>query len=717
MNPNDALLKFLIGKNLLSSLPSEDDLRNLQCGIIRLLDEKKLVTENTVLLKLAKEFKLSIWDPPQEFDPSKFGSLRSLVTSAFCHEHLLVPTEQTKECITVVMANPFNFEARKWLEFKTSVKLKILLGKEIDIVKLIGTMFPSSRVLPSGSNEDSGLEVIDVTEEPDSTDDKYNSSAPIVKLVNKILLNAVQLEASDIHLEQTETGMVVRLRIGGTLQEVLTVPKQLQSYVIARFKVIAKMNIADRLRPQDGRFRIKLEDRQIDIRASSIPTASGEKMVLRVLGSNLGHINITNMNIPVEIQQKVVDAVLSLGKMFLVTGPTGSGKTTTLYATINYLNDGCRNITTIEDPVEYKLNGITQIQLNERANVTFASALRSTLRQDPDVILVGEIRDAETLKVALQAAQTGHLVLATLHTNDAPSAIDRLIDMGADPQLLASSLTGVLAQRLVRKNCDKCSRLMTKDEWRAYQQYISHYNISTDILKIGQGCVDCNFLGYKGRIGVYSYLQITHLLRDGINRSSDQLQLIELAKEDGFYNLDEAAIESVKNGVTSIAEVRPYLNLDKPVVKKVTQKISEEQISEKIADIPKKMNKDDKLRKNLVLIVDDNKEARKFMRALLQKEMVDIVEAGTGLEALDKITEQVPDLILCDVQMPEMDGKELLGTLKRNPRTKTIPMIMLTIDDNQENELELLQLGALNFISKRTSPPVILGRIRGALRV
>jgi CheY-like chemotaxis protein len=401
--------------------------------------------------------------------------------------------------------------------------------------------------------------------------------------------------------------------------------------------------------------------------------------------------------------------------MLLVTGPTGAGKTTTLYSCLNAIRDGKSNITTIEDPVEYRLPGLNQIQVNRSADVTFASALRSVLRQDPDVVMIGEIRDKETLEIALQAAQTGHLVLSTVHTNDAPSAISRLLALGGDPHLISTGLSGILAQRLLKKLCPDCAKAASPLYLKQHEDLFNDYSISQKSLLEPVGCEQCYELGYRGRIGIYSYLEMNDELAELVFTGASRESLSRAARRYGFRELDEAAVDLVNDAVVCLSEAKPYLQRkDTPASESLLDDLPNDHGKAVNPPIGRPSSTTPAPRPS-VLIVDDNKFARKMLCAMLKDERVDIVQAENGRDALDKVFACAPAIILCDISMPEMDGRQFLEHMKRDKTTRDIPIIVLTADDCEHTELELFKLGAREFLSKRSAPELIAGRVRNVL--
>jgi len=379
---------------------------------------------------------------------------------------------------------------------------------------------------------------------------ELTEEAPIIRLLNALLMEAVKERASDIHIEPYENGLDVRLRVDGILRKVLSPPKIIQDALVSRIKIIAELDIAEKRLPQDGRIRLLIGGRDIDIRVSIVPTSLGERAVLRLLDRQRGLLSLEAIGLEGTTLNKFKDFLSRPNGIILVTGPTGSGKTTTLYASLLRLNTEDRNIITIEDPVEYQLKGIGQIHVNPKIGLTFASGLRAILRQDPDIMMIGEIRDLETAEIAVHASLTGHLVLSTLHTNDAPSALTRLIDMGIEPFLVASSLIGVLAQRLVRVICPYCKESYKPSAVET--EYLSH---SPLLLYRGKGCNNCLGKGYLGRAGIFELLEITPEIRSMIVERKDAQSIMSEALKYGFKPLRSDGIEKVVNGITTIEEV------------------------------------------------------------------------------------------------------------------------------------------------------------------
>jgi general secretion pathway protein E len=387
----------------------------------------------------------------------------------------------------------------------------------------------------------------------DLLDDSENA-APVIRMINALLLQALREQASDVHFEPYETRSVVRFRQDGVLHDVIEPPRALHAALVSRLKVMASLDIAEKRLPQDGRITLRLGGKSVDVRVSTLPTGNGERVVLRLLDKEAARLDLKTLGMGESLLKSVDEIIREPHGIFLVTGPTGSGKTTTLYAALSRLDRSKINVMTVEDPVEYELDGVAQTQVNPKIDLDFARALRAILRQDPDVIMIGEIRDLETAQIAVQASLTGHLVLATLHTNDAPSAITRLTDMGVEPYLLASSLLGVLAQRLVRRLCPKCRKAVAPNaEERKTLDAMGCGDLKT--LYVPVGCDACKKTGYKGRTGVYELLRITDAARRLIHSEVSEDELRAVGEKEGMTSLRRDGIRWLRDGVTSLAEL------------------------------------------------------------------------------------------------------------------------------------------------------------------
>jgi type IV pilus assembly protein PilB len=485
-----------------------------------------------------------------------------LVPETIAKKYEILPIKRQGTTLTLAMADPTNVFALDDIAFMTNLQVTPIVASQAAIRKAIDRSYQQQAgvtdVLTALANEVGNVEVVedetpskvDVFELKESADE-----APVVKLVNMVLVDAIRKGASDIHWEPYEKVFRIRFRIDGVLHEMLAPPKRLEPAIISRLKIMSNLDIAERRMPQDGRIKLRYNSREIDFRVSILPTIFGEKAVLRILDKDALKLDLTQLGFDPWSMEKFTHAIKQPYGMVLITGPTGSGKTTTLYSAIHTINSPEHNIMTAEDPVEYNLKGVNQVQVDEGVGRTFAAALRSFLRQDPDVILVGETRDLETAQISIRAALTGHLVFSTLHTNDCPSTIARLVDMGIPPFLISSALQLILAQRLGRKVCKDCKEPYEADE----ESLVPYGHVPTGLGKTqfykGKGCQVCNFTGMKGRIAIYEVMPISQELRDAILKAAPTAELREVAQAQGMKTLRQSGLQKVIDGTTTVDEV------------------------------------------------------------------------------------------------------------------------------------------------------------------
>jgi type IV pilus assembly protein PilB len=486
------------------------------------------------------------------------------ISQALARRYKIIPIARSNGALTLAMKNPLDVFALDEVRLITGIDVEPVIATEEDILSTISAQYASggtsaeavSELLDDIRTQDIALTAAEVQEDDVSVEElrELSEEAPVVRLANLIVTRGIQDRCSDIHLEPGRSSLRVRYRIDGIMHDGLIVPRKVQASLVSRIKIMAEMDIAEKRAPQDGRISAVVEGKQFDFRVSTLPNIHGEKVVLRVLDKSALAVGLNKLGFLPETMEMFESVISRSYGIILVTGPTGSGKTTTLYSVLSKLNSGEQNILTIEDPVEYELPGITQTQVNIRAGVTFASGLRTMLRQDPDIIMVGEIRDQETGMIAIEAALTGHLVLATLHTNDAPGAITRLMDMGIESFLIASAVVGVLAQRLLRLICPKCKEVYSPPR-DAVKRLGMNVDDSAEVtFSRGRGCDQCKNTGYKGRIGIFELMPITDKIRDLILAKSSSYAVREAAVEAGMKSLREDAMEKILLGLTSLEE-------------------------------------------------------------------------------------------------------------------------------------------------------------------
>jgi type IV pilus assembly protein PilB len=526
----------------------------------KILVSMGFVTEKDITEVIGKQMGVDFVDLDDfDLDPE----LARSIPEHLAQRYKVIPIAQKENKLTMAMVDPLNVIAIDDIRLITGFDIEPVISTEDAIMKAINRQFGTTdlaeveETVKDISAADFGpMEVDDAVEEEIALDKlkELVDEAPIVRVVNLIISQAINDKASDIHIEPEQKSVRVRYRVDGVLHDVMQPPKHIQAPMVSRIKIMANMDIAERRIPQDGKIHLKHDNREFDLRVSTLPCVHGEKVVMRILDKGSVMLGLNKLGFYPEMQGPFETIVEKPYGMILVTGPTGSGKSTTLYSVLNKLNRGEVNILTIEDPVEYQIQGINQVQQNERAGLTFASALRSFLRQDPDIIMVGEIRDGETARIAVEAALTGHLVLSTLHTNDAAGAITRLIEMGIEPFLCASSVIGVLAQRLTRVICPNCKESYVPPIESVRRFGLSAYTDSEITFYRGRGCDHCKMTGYKGRLGIFELLVITDRIRGLILQRSSTAEIKQCAIEEGMKTMPDDGLRKVLDGLTTIEE-------------------------------------------------------------------------------------------------------------------------------------------------------------------
>ncbi|MGL5314147.1 MAG: GspE/PulE family protein [Peptostreptococcaceae bacterium] len=475
-----------------------------------------------------------------------------LIPQNLCEKYMLIPFGINENRIKVALSDPLNIYAIDDISISTGFEVESYITNKLDINKFIQIYYSSEHMnIAAEELSRESLEYKAMEIETEEIDDVKN--APVVKMIEYLFRNSVEMRASDIHIEPFENEVRIRYRIDGQLQTVNSLQKESLGPLVTRIKILAGLNITEKRVPQDGRILTNVDNQEVDLRVSILPVVSGEKIVIRILSRSSYKIGKNELGMNGSNLDKLQNMISKPNGIVLVTGPTGSGKSTTLYTILNELNSSDINIVTIEDPVEYTMNGINQVNVNAKNGVTFAAGLRSILRQDPDIVMIGEIRDEETAKVAVKAAITGHLVVSTLHTNDAPSTITRLIDMGIEPYLVSTAITGVIAQRLVKKVCDNCKESYEAD---IYEKKILSKNQNESVtLYKAKGCGYCNHTGYKGRTGIYEMMEITREHKDIITETRDVNILRDVAIKHGMETLSDECKKLVLSGITTINEL------------------------------------------------------------------------------------------------------------------------------------------------------------------
>ncbi|MBW1980581.1 MAG: type IV-A pilus assembly ATPase PilB [Deltaproteobacteria bacterium] len=511
--------------------------------------------EGELLEFLSKQYGVPVTDPSKlDVDPEVID----MIPSNIVQKYKIVPISLEGQTLTIAMVDPSNIFIIDDIRFLTRKNVRVTVATESAIKQAMDRFYDAGANLEDVISEfaDDGVDVISSTEELDISElESAAEQAPVVKLVNLILVDAIKKMASDIHIEPYEKSFRVRFRIDGVLYEIMRPPLRLKNALISRIKIMSRLDIAERRLPQDGRIKLKTKGKEMDFRVSVLPTLFGEKVVLRLLDKSNLQLDMTKLGFQEKQLKEFKEAIHKPFGMVLVTGPTGSGKTTTLYSALSELNKTTENISTAEDPVEFNLSGINQVQIHESIGLTFAAALRSFLRQDPDIIMVGEIRDFETAEIAIKAALTGHLVLSTLHTNDAPSTVNRLLNMGVEPFLVASAVNLILAQRLARMICEDCKQEMEVPQETLLDLGVPEEEVGSITCYRGAGCASCNQTGYKGRIALYEVMPLYDEIKELVLVGASTTEIKREAMRLGMLTLRQSGINKLKAGITTVEEV------------------------------------------------------------------------------------------------------------------------------------------------------------------
>jgi type II secretory ATPase GspE/PulE/Tfp pilus assembly ATPase PilB-like protein len=710
------------------------------------LVQRKLIGDEQVLKAIAARFRIPIADLTR-LDPKLQQSVPEQVARRFN----VVPVGQTDSYLEVATANPFDIDAEKMLAFVTGREVRMLLGPPASIRQRLDEMYRNEDVvsrLLEGIGGDFDVRAIEEEEEEVAASAEEASQRPIIRLVDVMLADGVTSRASDIHVEPIEGGVAVRYRIDGVLRQVMKIPRNAGLPLISRIKIMSGLDIADRLRPQDGRARVSVNGEPVDLRVSTLPASLGEKVVIRILSQRATALSLDALGMHGDEQESVRNLLSSKEGILLVTGPTGSGKTTTLYSAIRLIQGEGVNIVTVEDPVEYRLGeNIVQVQVHEKAGLTFASALRSILRQDPDVVLVGEIRDQETAQIALQASLTGHLVLSTLHTNDAPNAVTRLVDMGMEPYKIASALRGVVAQRLMRRLCPACRQPATDP----VPERVARFIPAGTALFRAVGCSNCTQTGYRGRFSIMEVLTVTREIERLIGQGATADQIAEAARAAGMRSLWESGLRHVIAGdstldellrVTDVPQDQGRAALPEPPrvergpgraaavgtpppapaaappmatvasVPSLDFTLEMEVVDEHGLVEPPVSGRG---RGTKVLLVEDEDALRRVMKDLLEREGYIVAEARDGVQALDEVDRHAPDIVVLDLNLPGLDGYSVLQQLRSRPATGGIAVVVLTAKGDEENEARVFELGADDFITKPFRARALSARLEAVL--
>ncbi|MEO7218577.1 MAG: ATPase, T2SS/T4P/T4SS family [Gemmatimonadaceae bacterium] len=615
-----------------------------------------------------------------------------LVPEKIARKHHVLPIRETQNEIVIATSDPTDYNAEQAVQFTAGRRVVQTIAGYQTLLEGINAHYSPERAM-EGLLRSMDVKLSDVrvveTEAADQVAASEAEAAPVIQLTNMVLHAAIACNASDIHLEPGRHQGVVRFRVDGVMRQYMQMPLVALTRVVSRIKVIAKLDIADRLRPQDGRTRVSIAGRMFDLRISTVPTREAEKAVIRILNPDSSR-SLDDLGISDHELSRLKYLLSFREGIVIVTGPTGSGKTTTLYGGVRELAAQAINIMTVEDPVEYELPGVTQIQIDPKRDVTFASALRAILRQDPDVVFVGEIRDDETAKIALQAAATGHLVLSTLHTNDAVGAVQRLIDLGLDRSALAPALRGVVGQRLIRKLCSACS--IPQPAQRDPQTVRLERAFGVSQARRAIGCKECGETGYRGRIPLDEVMVNNPDFQERLSHGATAVELQKSAERGGMRPIREVALAHVVVGDTTLDEVERVLG-------------EGEGPPDRAESRPR------------ILVVDDDPVTRELAVGVLKATGYNVEQATDGQAAVDMLAHDSRySLMTLDLNMPRMDGLEVLKQMRASASTSGLPVIVLTGADGDEAEINLMNEGADDYLRKPLDPARFIARVRAVLR-
>ena len=723
---------------------------------------RSMVSDEALLAALASRFRMKVAELSLVSQQA-----RELVPEQLARKYRILPLQISDSVLDIATSDPHDLDCERSLAFATGRTVRMSLGSPIRIAERLDEIYRPENVVEKILEGVAGTsyDVQSIADSEEGADIDISaakaSERPIIKLVDHILAEGITSRASDIHLEPEESGFAVRYRIDGVLRQAMTLPRAAGVPLVSRIKIMAELDIADRLRPQDGRARVAVNGNRVDLRISTLPASHGEKVVVRILDARATALSLDALGFGVDETARIKQLLGAREGIVLVTGPTGSGKTTTLYSVLKHIQHGGVNMVTVEDPVEYRLAGVVQVQVNEKAGLTFPTVLRSILRQDPDVVLVGEIRDQETAQVAIQASLTGHLVFSTLHTNDAVSTVTRISDIGVERYKVATALKGVIAQRLLRRLCRHCRDHASDDVDARFARWIP---AGTPLYR-AIGCAECSSTGYRGRMGITEVLITTPEVERRIVAGESIERIAQAARQGGMKSLWEAGIQHVLSGETSLDELLRVVELPSddtasdtdasarhdprryrpgattygtstygtpaygtpaygmPRVSGSAPRVSSrtphglpamapEPAFELIDETPTASRGG----RASVLLVEDEAPLRGLLKDLLEHEGFAVVEAGDGVEALDAIDRTAPSVVVLDLSLPRLDGFGVLKHLRARSATATLPVIVLTARGDEDSEVRVFDLGADDFLTKPFRPRALAARLRTLLK-
>ncbi len=680
----------------------------------------KLTQDQDIVQAIARQFRVKVADLSLA-DPRA----ALLVPESLARRHRVLPMSADDRQIRLATTDPRDLDAEQALGFMTGRDVEFQVTSPAELLEKIDAVYRPERSIERLLERLEPAQVETFVEEALTESRDPVLDGPVARLVDAMISEGVLQGASDIHAEPEEGATVVRFRVDGVLREVMRLPGSAGGALVRRAKIFAKLDVTDPLHPHDGRAAIRVSGQHVDLRVSTIPIARrGEKVVIRILDKTNLRSTIGELGLSASELELLARLLGHREGMLLVTGPTGSGKTTTLYAAINQLKTGRVNIVTVEDPVEYDLPGVSQIQVNEAQGLTFATALRSVLRQDPDIVLVGEIRDLEAATTAIQAGLSGHFVLSTLHTNDAPSAIVRLRDMGIDGFKLAAVLRGVLAQRLVRRVCPHCATEITPGDLPVDARPPHGWPGTVRLLQ-ANGCKQCSGTGYRGRLGVVEIMPVDEQVARLIDSGASPDTIGQAARKIGMQSLWDSGLDRMWQGLTTLDELVRVLGErvqedGSTLPDRASVMIVPADVRRALATVPEVPAPTGASARAgdgppTVLVADDDPQMRRLVKAVLERDGMRVCEAADGLDALDLISQQRFDLIVLDVDMPRLDGLGVLEELGTSVSTAQIPVIVLTARSD-ETESRALDLGAQDYLTKPVRPTALSARVRAVLK-
>ncbi|MGH7655195.1 MAG: ATPase, T2SS/T4P/T4SS family [Gemmatimonadaceae bacterium] len=717
-------------------------------------------TDDMVLAALSKRFQMKVANLTMVSQQAK-----ELVPEQLVRKYRVLPLQISDSILDIATADPHDLDCERTLAFALGRTVRMALASPTKILERLDEVYRPENVIEKILEGVTGnYDIESISESVDEADLDLGSNRgterPVIQLVDRIVAEGIQSRASDIHLEPEEGGVAVRYRIDGVLRQVMVLPKAAGIPLVSRVKIMAQLDIADRLRPQDGRARVAVSGNRVDLRVSTLPASQGEKVVIRILDQRATVLSLDGLGMNPDELERIQTLLQAREGIILVTGPTGSGKTTTLYSMLRQIQARGVNIVTVEDPVEYRLQGIVQVQVNEKAGLTFPAALRSILRQDPDVILVGEVRDKETAMIAVQASLTGHMVLTTLHTIDAASSVTRLMDIGIESYKIAAAIKGVVAQRLLRRLCPHCRELAVEPAPEKLKKWFP--DGSTIYRPVG--CADCANTGFRGRLAVMEVLISSPEIERRIAANESSERIAEGAREAGMRGLWESGAQHVRNGITSVEELLRVLEapLDQtpppgpravaslrasvpveapsasggvaaappPLDATIQADILPAPVKGRVRTLHSKApsvftgesfqlvdedNANSNGHSRKVLLVEDEDALRRVLKDLLEREGFTVFEAADGVKALDEIDRAAPDIVVLDLNLPRLDGYGVLSHLRARPATVDLPVIVLTAKGDEDSEVRVFEYGASDYLTKPFRPRALSARLHSLL--